>query len=117
MKTFYKPIEIGDKQAKGKVYHCDAPVYNSCTLYLLPDGRGLGVIQQRFNKSLKTTWWGAIDTAINVDISQNPNLQEYLMGNARLPVDGFYPTVQLRKLMWALRMKPLEHQVWETQFF
>ena len=117
MKTFYKPIEIGDKRAKGTVYHCDAPVYNSCTLFLLPDGRGLATIQQRFNKVLKTTWWGSIDTGINVDISNQARLQEYLMENARLPVDGMYPTVPLRKLMWALRMKPLEHQIWETQFF
>ena len=117
MKTFYKPVEIGDRRAKGKVYHCDAPVYNSCTLFLLPDGRGLATIQQRFNKTMKTTWWGSIDTVINVDISNNPNLKEYLEKEARQPVDGLYPTIPLRRFMWALRIKPLEHQVWETQFF
>lgn len=117
MKTFYKPIDIGDKRAKGKVYHCDAPVYNTCTLFLLPDGRGLATIQQRFNRALKTTWWGSIDTVINVDISNNPNLEAYLEKEARQPVDGLYPTIPLRRFMWALRIKPLEHQVWETQFF
>lgn len=117
MKTFYKPIQIGDKKAKGKIYHCDNPIYNSCTLYLLPDGRGLATIQQRFNKVLKVTWWGPIDTVINVDISQQANLQDYLMKEARLPVDGMYPTVPLRKMMWALRMKPLPHENWETKFF
>ena len=117
MKTFYKPIEIGDKRAKGKIYHCDNPIYNSCTLYLLPDGRGLATIQQRFNRFLKVTWWGPIDTSINVDISNQARLQDYLMDEARLPVDGMYPTVPLRKFMWALRMKPLPHETWETQFF
>ena len=117
MKTFYKPIQIGNKKAKGKVYHCDNPLYNSCTLFELPDGRGLAIIQQRFNKVLKTTWWGPIDTQINVDMSHSELLQEYLMKEARLPVDGMYPTIPLRKAMWALRIKPLPHEIWETQFF
>ena len=116
MKTFYKPIDIADKDAKGKIYHCDHPIYNSCTIFLLPDGRGLATIQQRFNKHMKVTWWGPIDTAINVDISQNEKLEEYLMDHARAPVDGMYPTVPLRRFMWGLRMKPLPHQIWETKF-
>ena len=116
MKTFYKPIDVADKRAKGKIYHCDNPIYNSCTLYLLPDERGLAVIQQRFNKVLKVTWWGPIDTVINVDISQQEGLDAYLNKHARKPIDGMYPTIPLRKVMWGLRMKPLEHKIWETKF-
>ena len=38
-------------------------------------------------------------------------------GNAkRKNKDGLYPTVTVRKLMWALRMKPLKKERWETVF-
>ena len=29
---------------------------------------------------------------------------------------GFYPTVTLRQIMWALKMKPIKRKVWETAF-
>ena len=30
--------------------------------------------------------------------------------------DGLYPTVTIRQIMWALKMKPLPKQPWETVF-
>ena len=42
---------------------------------------------------------------------------EYFRENAkRKNKDGLYPTVTVRKLMWALRMKPLKKERWETVF-
>ena len=29
---------------------------------------------------------------------------------------GYFPTVTVRQLMWALRMKPLKKERWETSF-
>ena len=44
----------------GFTYECDHPIYDRCTLYLIDD-KGLAIIQQRFNKNTKNTWWGEID--------------------------------------------------------
>lgn len=40
----------------GNTYICDHPVYDSCTLYQVND-KGLAVIQQRFDKETKSTYW------------------------------------------------------------
>ena len=32
------------------------------------------------------------------------------------PKDGIYPTMTVRQLMWALKMKPLKRERWETVF-
>lgn len=43
----------------GKTHFCDHPVYDRCTLYLI-EGKGLAVIQQRFDPNTKTTYWGKL---------------------------------------------------------
>lgn len=115
-KKYYVPIEPNNAEAKGFTYHCDHEYYNTCTLFLLPNGKGLAVIQQRFNERLKYTWWDKIDSRINIDISNSDMLEEYLNDNATYPVKGIYKTVELRKMMWALRLPPLKKQPWETRF-
>lgn len=102
---------------RGLTYYCDHPLYDSCTLYLLPSGKGLAVIQQRFNEKLKYTWWGKIDHRLNHDISmRTAELDEYLEDHAEFPKNGIYPYVEVRKLMWALRLPALKKQSWETRF-
>ena len=115
-KKYYVPICPRDANARGYTYYCDHPYYNACTLYLLPDGKGIAVIQQRFNERLKYTWWDKIDNQINIDISNSSMLDEYLKDNAEYPIEGIYKTVEVRKLMWALRIPPLKKQSWETRF-
>ena len=44
----------------GSVYRCNHPVYRVCTLYR-EQGKGLCVIQQRYNEKTKATYWSAID--------------------------------------------------------
>lgn len=39
----------------GKLYICNHPVYDRCTLFTIGD-KGLAVIQQRFNPDTKTTY-------------------------------------------------------------
>lgn len=78
----------------GQRYCCDHPVYNHCTLFLVGE-RGLAVIQQRYDPETKHTFWAEVD--------------EWL-------TDGLYPTVTIRQIMWALKMKPLPKQPWETVF-
>lgn len=99
----------------GAIYICNHPVYNRCTLFKI-ENKGLAVIQQRFDESAKSTWWGEIDPWITDDIYLHPKFKEYFDERARECTYGLYPTVTIRQLMWALKMKPIPRQRWETCF-
>lgn len=99
-------------------YECDHPVYNRCTLYRVGD-IGLAVIQQRYRisaRGAKLTYWTPVDPILASDICNHSKFQEYFAKRARRPVNGIYPTVTVRQIMWALRMKPLKKERWETVF-
>lgn len=102
-------------QKHGLMYCCDHPVYDRCTLYL-KDNKGLAVIQQRYKERTKSTWWGELDPWIADAIFEHPNFNGYFEKRAKEPKEGLYPTVTVRQLMWALRMKPLKRSRWETVF-
>lgn len=97
----------------GIVYRCNHPVYNSCTLYL-ENGKGLAVIQQR--KINKYTFWTEIDPWLNDELYLNSGFEKYFNKRSGTCKDGLYPTVTVRQMMWALRMKPLPKERWETVF-
>lgn len=99
----------------GKRYICDHPVYSVCTLFTIGD-RGLAVIQQRFNPSTKTTIWDEIDPWLTDELYLHPKFREFFEKRAGKCVDTLYPTVTIRQIMWALKMKPLPKKRWETVF-
>ena len=100
----------------GSVYRCNHPVYRVSTLYF-EHGKGLCVIQQRFNEKSKTTYWGPIDPWLADKIYLHEGFKEYFDHHAkRRNQNGEYPTVTVRQIMWALRMKPLKKERWETVF-
>lgn len=99
----------------GSTYVCNHPVYDRCTLYL-ESGKGLAVIQQRFDPTTKTTIWSEIDPWLTDIIYLNSNFKELFDKRAGECTDGLYPTVTIRQLMWALKMKPLPKERWETCF-
>lgn len=99
----------------GERYECDHPVYSRCTLYLIRES-GLAVIQQRYIPGSKETWWGEIDPWLANDIYIQPGFREYFEQFADKSENGLYPTVTVRQIMWALKMKPLKKQPWETTF-
>lgn len=99
----------------GKTYFCNHPIYNKCTLFIIGD-KGLAVIQQRFNPKDKTTWWGEIDPWLINPIYIKDGFKSYFDKYAGEAVNGLYPTVTIRQIMWALRMKPIKREVWETVF-
>ena len=99
----------------GKTYICDHKLYTYCTLYEA-HGVGLAVIQQRFDPVTKTTYWGEIDDYLVDDIHKQPGFREFFEMHAR-PRHGYiYPTVTVRSLMYALHMRPLKKEDWETVF-
>lgn len=99
----------------GQTYICDHPVYNRCTLYPIND-KGLAVIQQRFNPETKETYWGEIDPWLTDDLYLHPKFKEFFEDRSGPATDGLYPTVSIRQVMWALKMKPLPRERWETYF-
>lgn len=99
----------------GQLYICDHPVYNSCTLYQIGE-KGLAVIQQRFNERRKATQWSHIDPWLVDEVYLHPKFREYFDKRAGDCTDGLYPTVTIRQVMWALKMKPMLRERWETVF-
>jgi hypothetical protein len=99
----------------GVTHKCSHPVYSKCTLYLL-DGKGLCVIQQRYDPDTKKTWWGEIDPWLTDSIYLHPRFKDYFDSRAKTCSNGLYPTVTIRQLMWALKMKPIKRHRWETCF-
>lgn len=99
----------------GQPYQCDHPLYDVCTLYQAQQ-KGLAVIQQRFDQRTKHTYWHQIDESLVDDIYKQPGFSEYFMQHADYPVRGVYPTVTVRQIMHALKMRPLAKQPWETVF-
>lgn len=99
----------------GRIYICEHPLYNRCTLYEIGE-RGLAVIQQRFDPESKRTWWTEIDPWVTDAIYLHVEFRKLFDERAKPVKDGLYPTVTVRQIMWALKMKPLSKAYWETVF-
>lgn len=99
----------------GETYLCNHPVYDRCTLFIIGD-KGLAVIQQRFDQSSKKTWWSELDPWLTDDLYLNPGFKAFFDERAGTCSDGLYPTVTIRQIMWALKMKPIPRERWETVF-
>ena len=99
----------------GEDYYCDHPAYNCCTLYKIGK-KGLAVIQQRYDVLTKRTWWTQIDEWLTDTLYLHPGFKEFFDERAGSCTDGLYPTVTVRQLMWALKMKPIPREPWETVF-
>lgn len=99
----------------GTSYTCDHPVYDRCTLFVI-NNKGLAVIQQRFDEKTKQTKWDEIDPWLTDALYLHPKFKDYFDERSADPVNGLYPTVTIRQIMWALKMKPISRQRWETCF-
>ena len=99
----------------GDTYECDHPVYNKCTLFKI-DNKGLAVIQQRYDKDTKHTRWTELDPWLTDDLYLHPKFKAFFDDRAGTCTDGIYPTVTIRQIMWALKMKPIPRERWETCF-
>lgn len=99
----------------GSTYECDHPVYDKCTLFEI-GSKGLAVIQQRYDKTTKVTWWSEIDPWLTDALYLHPKFREYFEERSKECTDGLYPTVTIRQIMWALKLKPIGKERWETCF-
>ena len=99
----------------GETYECDHPVYNRCTLFKIGN-LGLAVIQQRYDSPTKHTYWGEIDPWLTDVLYLNTKFKTFFDERAGECTDGLYPTVTIRQIMWALKLKPVARERWETCF-
>jgi len=99
----------------GERYGCNHPVYDSCTLFKIGE-KGLAVIQQRFDSETKSTFWTEIDDCLTDALYLHPGFKDFFDRRAGICTDGLYPTVTIRQIMWALKIKPLPKHRWETVF-
>lgn len=99
------------------IFQTNHPAYYCATLFTIKDN-GLAVIEQKYDHVTKHTWWGPIgDKQLVNDIYYHPKFKEYFdKHSGEWRRDNKYPTVTVRQIMWALRMKPLKKQPWETVF-
>lgn len=99
----------------GTTYECNHQVYSKCTLYLIDD-KGLAVIQQRYDSNTKHTYWTEIDPWLTNSLYLHPKFKEFFDERSGEAKEGLYPTVTIRQIMWALKMKPIKRERWETCF-
>ena len=105
MKYYYKPSADTDSGA-GEIYICDHPLFNRATLF-----------KQHYNKKTKARLWGPVVPWLAYDIYANANFDRFFEENAsEADENGLYPIFPIRKVMWALRIKPLQREKWETGF-
>ena len=96
-------------------HRCDHPVYDKCTLFKI-GRKGLAVIQQRHDPKTKKSWWGEIDPWLIGELYLHMKFKKFFDERAGEPVEGIYPTVSIRQIMWALKIKPIPRERWETSF-
>ena len=99
----------------GSIYECNHPVYNKCTLFTIGD-KGLAIIQQRFDQDTKTTRWTEIDPWLTDTLYLHPKFKDFFDKRSGDCIDGLYPTVTIRQIMWGLKIKPIARERWETCF-
>ena len=112
MKYYYEPTK--QTQKHGRIYRCDHPFYSCCTLYL-KDGLGLAVVMKYFDDQRKTFYYDKLPACLANDIYKAEAFPVYFKEHAKPERDGLYPTVTARSIMWALRMRPLKKEWWESK--
>lgn len=99
----------------GVVHTCNHPVYDKCTLFQIGEN-GLAVIQQRYDQRTKRTWWSEIDPWLTDMLYLHPKFKTFFDERSGPCTDGLFPTVTIRQIMWAFKLKPLPKERWETCF-
>jgi hypothetical protein len=80
------------------------------------DDKGLAIIQQRYKKESKETWWSELDPWLTDELYLHPGFKKFFDERSGISDNGLYPTVTIRQIMWALKMKPMKRERWETCF-
>ena len=74
------------------------------------------MIQQRYDPKTKQTWWGEIDPWLVNELYLHMGFKKFFDERSDECRNGLYPTVTIRQIMWALKMKPIKRERWESVF-
>lgn len=99
----------------GELYICNHPVYDRCTLFTIGN-KGLAVIQQRFSADTKKSHMDRGRFMADRLFIFTSKIQGIFRQPIRRVYGRIIPTVTIRQIMWALKMKPIQRQRWETCF-
>lgn len=91
-------------------------LYITFAHYSKINNKGLAVVQQRYCKKTKATYWNRIDPWLVDELYLHKNFEAFFNDRAVERINGIYPTVTVRQIMWGLKIKPLPRERWETCF-
>ena len=111
---YYTTKPRGALTTRKYLYECDHPLYSQCTLVRHGE-LGLAIVQKRYNRKLKIFWYGPIYSWLADEVQKQEGFAPYFAKNSAKCTDGLYPTVEIRRLMWALKMKPLRKDWYDSQ--
>ena len=74
------------------------------------------MIQQRYDLETKKTWWSEMGPWLTDQLYLYQKFKVFFDDRSGGGTDGVYPTVTIRQIMWALKMKPIPKERWETCF-
>lgn len=110
MRYFYRTGEVCVAMY-GEPIKLAHDIYRNGTLFR-QDGKGL-VVTRLMMHSDKSFSWEALDPALANDIYLSERFPEFFAEHA---ASTDWPIFPVRKVMWALRMKPLPKEFWEGYF-
>lgn len=113
MKGYYVPISTAHRARHSTTFRCNHPLFSHATLFKI-GSFGLLVIQKRFNSDLKVMFWGPIDPWLANDIFEEHGFLDVFDRLSGPEEDGLYPFIEVRKLMYELKMKPMKKRFWEN---
>lgn len=111
MKYYYEP-QKQSVRVFGKPINLEHLIYRAGTLFE-EHGKGLIIVQKYFSPEWKSCYWDRLEYGIANDIYTSPKFYDFFDKNAK---DSDYQIFELRKVMWELRMKPLQKEEWEEYF-
>lgn len=97
----------------GERFEHPKAIFRSATLYKIR-GKGLLVVTENFDERTKSFYYEELPSYLANDIYIAGGFADYFRKTAKYPDEnGLYPVVNIRKIMWALRMKPIKKAWWE----
>ena len=62
------------------------------------------------------TYWSELDPWLTDALYLADGFKKLFLERSGSNINGLYPTITIRQAMWALKMKPLPKERWETVF-
>ena len=72
--------------------------------------------QHHIATTFGTQWMFRLEPWLTDSLYLNEGFKPFFDKRAGIATDGLYPTVTARQIMWALKMKPIRRERWETVF-